>query len=717
MKQLLVRGSVLAVDDVAPPSCVPEHVLVRTAYSCVSVGTELAGIGKSSQPLWRRAIAERGRIQQVVSMAQSVGVRSTIDFVQGKLGASKVLGYSLAGHVVGLGAGVAHVTEGDLVACGGAQCANHAEIVAVPKNLVVRAPSGIAARDASMATVGAIALQGVRRAAPTIGESFLVIGLGLIGLLTVQMLKANGCVVIGADLQEARRRLARDVGADFTLGGGSGDDMAVLEMTHGFGADGVIVAAGGGGDEIMATAFRLTRKKGRVVIVGDVGLSLNRADFYAKEIDVLISCSYGPGRYDHAYEEEGLDYPLPYVRWTEARNMECFMGLVARKRVSIDAFQPMTVPLEKATEAYASLAQKGSGPLAVFFSYGAEPTPAPRQVEAVTQVVSPRRLRLALVGAGGFAGAVHVPNLKQARDRVEIVAVAGRTGHKVAEVARNCGARIASTDVEAVLGRSDVDAVLIATRHDSHTQLARLALEQGKHVFVEKPTATTPDELASLDATIARLGEAGRLPVLMTGYNRRFSSLAVRVKEAVRGRACPMVLQYRMAAGFLPADHWTKGPEGGGRNIGEACHIYDLFGFLVGSPVESVSATRMGGRYGAYQLTDNFVATVRYEDGSVATLVYTAQGSPALDKERLELFSERTALVLDNWRSLTTYDQKVDRLTLRAPDKGFVEELAAFVAATTGGRAWPIPWREQKDAALVSFRVQEQLRGGVGCAD
>jgi predicted dehydrogenase len=478
------------------------------------------------------------------------------------------------------------------------------------------------------------------------------------------------------------------------------------------------VTAGSKSDAVISTAFRLTRKKGRVVIVGDVGLSLKRSDFYAKEIDVLISCSYGPGRYDHTYEEAGLDYPLPFVRWTEGRNLECFLDLLARKQISIDALGPATFPLEDAAAAYASLAAKESAPLAVFLSYGTGDV-APRDAappSGQVQVTSTGRLRVGVIGAGGFATAVHLPNLKKLRTEVEITAVAGRTGHRVAQAAKEYGAKLATTDIDAVLSSSDVDAVLIASRHDSHAALARRALERGRHVFVEKPTATTRSAFEEIDKLVLGLDQQGRLPVLMTGYNRRFSKLAVRARDLVRRRACPLVISYRMAAGYLGPDHWTKGPEGGGRNIGEACHIYDLFRFLVGSPVKTVKATPLGGPQGAYQLTDNFATSVVFEDGSVATLIYTAQGPPTIEKERLELFSEKTAIVIDNWTAMTIYGSTVERIQLKSQDKGFEEELRAFVAAAKGARQWPISWEEQRDVAEVAFLAQGQLEGGTSCA-
>lgn len=718
MKQVLIRQGRAVVEEVPAPLVEPGTVLVRVDHSCISVGTEMSGVRASGLPLWRRALRDPDKVRQVVKLALSDGVARTRRTVEGRLSQAAATGYSAAGRVLEVGDGVEDVLPGDRVACAGARFAHHAEVIRVPRNLLVPVPGGVDFPAASTVTLGAIALQGVRRAAPTLGETFVVVGLGILGQLTAQLLRANGCRVVGTDLDRGRIARAVSLGMDVGVHPGDGSETEqVARLTDGLGADGVVVTAASPSDAILSTAFRMCRRKGRVVLVGDVGLHLDRADIYPKELDFLVSTSYGPGRYDRNYEERGLDYPAAYVRWTENRNMAEYLRLVAEGRVRVEPLAERVYPVAEAGAAYAALGAEGERPLVALLSYPREEAPPARRVPSPrAPVPAPGAVRLALIGAGAFARGTHLPNLRALGDRFALRAVASRTGHNAAAAAAEFGAAYATTDPAETLRDPEVDAVLVATRHDLHARLALEALRAGKHVFLEKPLALTPGELASIRAFYEEREDG---PVLLTGFNRRFSPFAARLRELVAGRAGPLMVTYRMNAGHLPADHWVHTEEGGGRNLGEACHVYDLFTYLTGSRVADVSARAVVPRTAYYSRTDNFAATVGFEDGSVATLAYTALGSREHPKEQMEVFVDGKVLVLDDYRSLRVVGAKGQKgVETRVPEKGQRETLEAFGRALREGSGWPIPLWEQVQATEIALRVEEFLRApGTGRGD
>jgi predicted dehydrogenase/threonine dehydrogenase-like Zn-dependent dehydrogenase len=711
MKQVLVRQGAVTVEEVPAPMVEPGTVLVCVARSCISTGTELSGIDSSAMPLWKKAINQPQKAAHVVGIARSQGVGAARHLVQRKIGRVEPTGYSLAGTVTEVGEGVDDLVIGDRVACAGAQFAHHAEFALVPRNLTARIPDGMSFADASTVTLGAIALQGVRRANPTLGEAFVVIGLGIIGQLTAQLLKANGCRVIGLDLDQARVRLALGLGMDEAVDTGLDIDVdRVARLTGGIGADGVIVTAASRSNAIVSSAFRMCRKKGRVVLVGDVGLDLDRSDIYQKELDFLVSTSYGPGRYDRRYEEEGLDYPVGYVRWTENRNMVEYLRLLADGRVRIPPLIGATWAVDQAAKAYAALSGP-ERPLLALLEY----PPVVGGTEAVSRRVAnpaarPARagaVRVGLIGAGEFAKGTHLPNLRALDDRFVVRAIASRSGHNAQATATQFRAAYATTNAEEILDDPDIDLVVIATRHDRHAGLTIAALERGKHVFVEKPLALTAAELVRITTLF---DGPGSHPILQTGFNRRFSPYAKRIADLTRPRSNPMVMTYRMNAGYVPRDHWVHGPEGGGRNLGEACHIYDLFTFLTDSRVVDVAAAPLRPATDYYGTTDNFVATIRFEDGSLGTLAYTALGSNDHPKEQLEVFVDGKVLALDDYRRLTIAGSKAGGLTTPAQAKGQREELEALGVAIAAGGEWPIPLWQQVQAMEVAFAVERVLR-------
>jgi predicted dehydrogenase/threonine dehydrogenase-like Zn-dependent dehydrogenase len=716
VKQVLVSGGAVRLEDVPAPMVEPGTVLIRMDHSCISIGTEMSGVKATGLPLWKRALRQPQHVKKVVDMVLADGLSATRRLVRERLSVELPTGYSGAGVVAEVGAGVDEFAPGDRVACAGAQCAFHAEVVRVPKNLVVPIPENVGFDAASSVALGAIALQGVRRAQPTLGETFVVIGLGILGQLTVQLLRANGCRVIGVDLDRSRIALAARHGMSFGVHPDDTDDVRqVARLTGGAGADGVIITAAGPTDAIVSAAFRMCRKKARVVLVGDVGLDLQRADFYVKELDFLISTSYGPGRYDAQYEEGGLDYPLAYVRWTENRNMAEYLRLIADGALDLKPLIAAVHPIDAVDAAYRSLQGGAEKPLMVLLSYPQRLAVSPHRVELAPAVsrVAGEVIRIGLIGAGSFAKGMHLPNLMEMQSTFRLRAVASRTGHNATATGKRFGADYATTDYREVLADKDVDAVIIATRHDSHGRLALEALAAGKHVLLEKPLALAEDELRAIEDFYAR--DNGPRPVLLTGFNRRFSPYAQRIATRVAARSNPMILNYRMNAGYIPLDHWVHGAEGGGRNRGEACHIYDLFTFLTGARVERVEAMAICPATGYYAASDNFVATLTFADGSLATLTYTALGATEYPKERLEVFVDGTVISLDDYRSMTVAGGKETPLATRAADKGQKEELQAFAKAIKGQAEWPIPLWQQVQATRISFAVEALISRVTHC--
>lgn len=713
MQQVVLRQGQAVIEDVPVPVVEPGTLLVRVRSSCISVGTEMSGVRQGSTPLWRRAMRRPGAVLKVLEMAATQGLARTRNLVAGKLAAGQPTGYSAAGTVVEVGAGVDAFQVGDRVACAGAQCAHHAQFIRPPVNLTVPVPDELEWGPASTVTLGAIAMQGVRRAAPTLGETFVVLGLGLLGQLVSQLLKVHGCRVIGCDLDPQRVDLARSLGMDAGLNPEvDGDVQQVQRLTDGFGVDGVIITAATPSDAVASTAFQMCRKKGRVVLVGDVGLNLNRQDIYEKELDFLVSTSYGPGRYDRRYEEEGLDYPRAYVRWTENRNLAEYLRLLGERRLDVLPLIAAEYPITEAPQAYEALQASGTQrPLMVLLNYPDDADCQQRvTINPTASSGAAGRLRLALVGAGSFAKGMHLPNLQNLAEHYQIRTIVSRSGHNAAGVARQCGARTATTDYQSVLQDPDIDAVLITTRHNLHAPQTLQALQAGKHVLVEKPLVLQPEELQAVESFYA---SPGAKPLLLTGFNRRFSPHAKRLKQLVDQRSNPMILNYRMNAGYLPLDTWYHTHEGGGRNLGEACHIYDLFVYLTGSRPVDVTARAIRPRTGHYSPSDNFVATISFEDGSLATLTYTALGTPSRAKELLEVYADGRILELDDYHELRVHGSDVPGLKTRRVDKGHVPELVAFAEAIAGGGDWPIPFWQQVQATRIAFDVDRVLQAGL----
>jgi len=704
MKQILIKKGQVTVGDVPAPFVGAGEVLVQVHYSCISTGTEMSGIKSSGEPLYKKALKKPQDVKKTLEMIRTRGLKNTIVRVKSKIDMAKPIGYSASGVVLEVGKEIKDIKQGDRVACAGLGIANHAEFIAVPRNLMVKVSQDLPLDIASTVTLGSIAMQGVRRADPELGEYVTIIGLGILGQLTSQMLKVNGCKVIGIDKDQKRVDTALSLGMDRGLNPVNGNIIdEAMRFSNGFGVDSVIITASTQSSEIINQAMEMCRKKGRVVIVGAVGLNLRREEFYKKELDVLISMSYGPGRYDEKYETKGEDYPYAYVRWTENRNMEEYLCLLNNKKINIKPLIERIYPVEDALKAYDELKTGSSRPLTVLLEYNKESIPE-RKIIVSTKKIQKDKINIALIGVGSFAKAMHLPNLRRLNNFYNIYAIVDKIGNNAKSIAKEYGVSYATTDFREVLKDKDVNMLIIATRHNLHAQMAAEAAEAGKAIFLEKPMALNREELNKLVAVL----EKTKVP-FMVGFNRRFSPYVKRIKEVIKNRQNPMIINYRENAGFMPKDHWVHTEEGGGRNIGEACHIYDLFNFLTESEVESISVSSIVPKTEQYSGNDNFVTTIKYRDGSVCNLVYTALGTRKVPKEKMEIYVDGKILHLNDYKKLEIFGTRVEKMGTKIQSKGHYEEMIEFARSIKEGDGYPIPLWQLIQATQISFQVEENI--------
>lgn len=682
-------------------------MLIRTVASLISVGTERSVTATARQPLIKRAMDRPDQVRQVLAKVRSDGVLKTIDAVRSKLGTELPMGYSSAGVVIAVGRDITDISVGDRVACAGAGYAAHAEVAYVPRTLVAPVPEGVGMEEAAFSAVGSVGLQAVRVAEPTLGEKFVVIGLGLIGLLTVQLLRTSGCHVWGVDTSADRISLGITLGMD---GGSSPDDApgAIHSWTGGRGADGVIIAASTPSSQPIAAAGEFARVRGRVVVVGAVGLDVPRDNYYRKEIQLTVSMSYGPGRYDPDYEERARDYPFGYVRWTEGRNLEAFLGALQKKQLTVEPLITERFAIEEAERAYTLIASPdGAKTLGAVITY---PEAAAQQTRiAVRKPATVRSgvLRLGMIGAGNYAQAVLLPLIRDL-EGVERWVVATSGGLSARNAARNFGFHQATSSVDDVLDDPEVDVVVIATRHDSHAELASRALAARKHVYLEKPLAINEVQLQSV-MNAARSSSA----LLGLGFNRRFSPLVRAAAEFLRGRT-PIAINCRVNAGLVPASHWVHDPlVGGGRVIGEACHFVDLLSFLAGSDPVRVYAEPASGGGVANGGDDTCAIMLRHENGALGTISYFANGDKALPKERIEIFAGGATFIIDDFRSgIALESGRERRIQARQQDKGHRDALKAFIAAVRDGAAPPIDYDSLAATTRATFAAVASMRTG-----
>lgn len=692
--QSLKTGDIELVE--APtPAVPPNHILIETRYTLISAGTERMVMEFGKGNLLQKALQQPDKVKQTVEKIRTDGLTTTLDAVRSKLDQPVPLGYCNAGIVHSVGVGVTEFKPGDRVVSNG----EHSELVVVGKNLVTKIPNGVSDEDASFVPLAAIGLQSLRLAKPSLGETFCVLGLGLIGLLTAQLLQAHGCRVVGADFSKDRLALAKSWGVDvIDLSAGEDPVASVMAMTGGRGADGVIISASTPSNDPVTQAARMSRKRGRIVLVGVTGLELSRADFYEKELSFQVSCSYGPGRYDTEYEVNGNDYPLGFVRWTEQRNFEAVLEEIARHRLVLGDLISETVDFAEAEKAYAMITKKGSPVLGVLLSYPdnregkfiqrvklSEPN-ASREPSAEAQSAS-----VALIGVGGFGGRVTAPGLKAAGARLKTVV--SRGGVSAVVEGKKAGFEEATTDLESVLRDDDIDSVVIATRHDAHAGLTNKALKAGKNVFVEKPLAITMEDLEAIETTLEEAGD--KAPRLMIGFNRRFSPFSIKMKSLLDTVQEPKCLIATINAGAIPANHWAHDPiQGGGRIIGEGCHFIDLLRFFVGAPITDIQCTQISQPTQDGIKNDKVTLTMSFADGSIGTLHYFANGPKSLIKERYEAFAANKFLRLENFQKLEAQGWGKGAKMKGAQDKGHAAALEAFVSAIKEGRPSPIPLNE-----------------------
>ncbi len=722
MKQLLqnLKNGDTTVADVPAPTPQAGEVLIQTAASLVSAGTERMVVEFAEKSLVGKARSRPDLVRQLLDKARREGLLTTLSAAFNRLDLPMSLGYSSAGTIVALGPGVQGFTVGQRVAAAGGNFAVHAEYAAVPVNLLAPLPDHVDFENAAFTTLGAIALHGFRLAEPQLGERIAIIGLGLLGLLAVGIARAAGCHVLGIDLASERVALAQRLGAEGVLRPEA--EEAARSFSRGRGCDAVLICADTSSADPVELAGAIARDRAKVVAVGAVGLHIPRKIYYEKELSFVNSRSYGPGRYDPGYEEAGRDYPIGYVRWTEGRNLEAFVELLASGQVDVRPLISHRFPIEKAPEAYELITGKRQEPfLGVLLTYPmaeGRPPMAENYVLRFTDYGSRKAqnvkrngatISLGVLGAGNFATAVMLPALKSIPS-VSLVGIASASGSSAAHAARKFGFGYAASDSAQILNDPEINTVAILTRHNLHAGQVVAALQAGKYVFCEKPLAVNSDQLSVISDQLSLMTDNC---LLMTGFNRRFAPLAVRMREFIGGRKEPLAAHYRINAGYIPLNHWTHDPEqGGGRIIGEGCHFVDLLTFLVGAPPSFVTAHGLpdAGRY----REDNVTLTFTFPDGSVGTVSYLANGDKAFPKERVEVFAGGRVAVLDDFRSLeTVHDGKreIVRSRLRQ-DKGHRAEWAAFAAAIAAGGPPPIPYEHLFGVTQATFAAVEALRQG-----
>jgi predicted dehydrogenase/threonine dehydrogenase-like Zn-dependent dehydrogenase len=704
MQQVIqnLKSGETILEEVPAPAIRSGHVLIQSSRSLVSLGTEkmLVEFGKGS--LIAKARSQPDKVKQVLEKIKSDGLVPTLEAVFNKLGQPLPLGYCNVGRVVAVGNGVTEFKVGDRVASNGP----HAEMVCVPKNLCAKIPDGVSDEAAAFTVIGSIGLQGIRLLNPTFGETVVVVGLGLIGLISAQILKANGCRVIGFDFDQTKVDLADKLGI-IAINPSSGTDQVkfVEEQTGGVGADGVLITASAKSNEIISQSARMSRKRGRIVLVGVIGLDLSRADFYEKELSFQVSCSYGPGRYDEAYESKGQDYPLGFVRWTEKRNFEAILQAIRAGQINTDALVTERVPLADYDSIYGEMGKRGSIASILLYDEKVDSSATVKVDRGVgggkvTQKRSGARNGIGIIGAGNFTGATVLPAFSGLNANLKYIASAG--GLSATTLAKKGGVEYATSDYREILKDDEVDLVIITTRHDLHAKMTLESLKAGKNVFVEKPLCLTSDELEEIVAVRAESGQQ-----VMVGFNRRFAPLAVKLKSLI-GEG-PKNIVATMNAGHIPTSHWVHDlAVGGGRIVGEACHYIDLCTFMAGSEVVAVCLNAMG--EDPQENTDNASILLKYANGTNAVINYFANGSKAYSKERLEVHSQEKSFVLDNWRELKGFGSAGFKKVKSKQDKGHKAQFELLVGRVNKGGEPLISFAEIVNTTRASFAAIESFR-------
>jgi len=701
MKQIIqdISNGHTILEDIPAPLVKPGHVLIQTTRSLVSLGTErmLVEFGKSN--LFQKAKQQPDKVKEVLNKIKTDGLKPTINAVFNKLGQPIPLGYCNVGKVIAVGKGVQEFSIGDRVSSNGP----HAEIVCVPKNLVVKIPDNVTDDEATFTVIGSIGLQGIRLVNPTFGETIVVVGLGLIGLITAQLLKANGCHVIGFDFDTKKINIAKSFGIDAINPSDGIDQVAyVLNATNSIGADSVIITASNKSNDIISQSAKMSRKRGRIILVGVIGLDISRADFYEKELTFQVSCSYGPGRYDDNYEQKGEDYPLPFVRWTEKRNFETILNAISNKTIKLEPLITEKIALTEYQKIYGNMSQNNS--IASLLLYPEQQVNLNRSIELITNKIKSANGIVGIIGAGNFTSAMILPCLKKTPANLKFIS--SSSGLSGTTLAKKYKISNSTTDNSLILDDKDVDLVMITTRHNSHANLVIESLKSGKNVFVEKPLALNQDEL---DKIIEAYSLSGK--TLTVGFNRRFAPLAIQMKKVLGSVNSPMNIVATMNAGFVPSKVWVHDMEiGGGRIIGEACHFIDLITFLSGSKVKAVCMNSMGRQIN--ENTDNASILLKYDNGTSAVINYFSNGSKAYSKERIEVYHQEKTLVMDNWRKLHGFGFSSFNSSSSGQDKGHQNQFDLLLSSIQNGGDQIIPFDEIVNTTKASFAAIESLKKG-----
>ncbi|MCF8341242.1 MAG: bi-domain-containing oxidoreductase [Chitinophagaceae bacterium] len=706
MKQIiqdLKNGNTL-LEDVPAPLLRKGHVLIKTRVSLVSLGTEkmLVEFGKGN--LLAKARQQPDKVKQVLEKIQTDGLFPTLEAVFNKLDEPLPLGYCNAGEVLAVGDGVTEFKVGDRVASNG----QHAEVVCIPKNLCAKIPDEVSYEEAAFTVIGAIGLEGIRLANPTMGETVVVIGLGLIGLITAELLVANGCKVIGFDVDDAKIKIARSKNIDAFNASTVNVVKTTEQLTNEVGADAVIITASAKNNDIIHQAAEMSRKRGRIILVGVIGLDLQRADFYKKELSFQVSCSYGPGRYDENYEQRGIDYPLPYVRWTQKRNFETILDAIAGKRLKVNDLITEKIQLEDYQQIYGTM---GSGSIASLLMYPEHS----RQdllssvISSTTQTFQSSKGIIGIIGAGNFTKMTLLPALKKSAPQLKYISSAG--GLTAKALANKYGFANSTSDYKEILKDETVDLVMITTRHDLHAKMVIESIKAGKHVFVEKPLAIYSEELDAIIQTYQEQLANGNGKSLTVGFNRRFSPFVQKAKQLLGHGKIPMNIVATMNAGYIPQEVWVQNREtGGGRIIGEACHYIDLMIALTGSKVTAVMMSALGTQ--PDETTDNAIITLQFESGAQGVINYFSNGNKAYAKERVEIYAQGKTLVLDNFRKLQGFGFKGFKTLSTAQDKGHYNQFSKLLEMVKVGGNPLIPFEEIVNTTRASFAALESLTSG-----
>ena len=698
------KNGEMIVEQLPAPNCMEGGILVQLSHSLISAGTEKVSVTNAQGSLLDRAKKQPDQVKLVLDTVKQHGIVSTYKRVKNKLDSYKSLGYSAAGTVIE--SKTDNFKKGDRVAVAGAGYANHAEIVSVPKNLSVLLPQNVSFEDASYTTVATIAMQGFRQANPVLGETIAVIGLGLIGQITIQLLKAAGCRVIGMDINEKLFDSAKKYGCDLCLKSSSSEIDRVLSFSRGAGCDSVIITAGTNSDEPLQLAMDICRQKGNVVIVGAVGLNLNRHPFYKKEINLKISCSYGPGRYDNNYEEKGQDYPIAYVRWTENRNMISFIDLLSMGKLDVSSMTTHRFNINDAPKAYDLITNSSADSyLGVIIEYPNQKPDLDRSIK-VNEFQKNDKINISFVGCGQFAQNYLIPPIKKSGIGLYAVSTASSVNAKTAAKVHNFA--IGSTDSIDIIKNPSSNMIFCASMHDSHSKYVLEAINNNKPVFVEKPLAINQIELDKIKSAVEK--QNGRV---MVGFNRRFSKAFNEIKTFFKGRTQGMVISYRVNAGMIPKNHWVQSKEHGGRIIGELCHFIDTIIFLTDSKPNNVYATSLSSNDDSVMNADNLLVNIKFEDGSIAVIQYLANGDKSLPKEYCEVFCERATAIMNNFQSIKLRRAGKEKIIKLDGKKGIDEEVLSTIQAVEEGKKMPIEFLSLYNTTKTTFLINESLEKGI----